>query len=407
MHSDNRGVLLDQTAVEIRKSIFRFLLCLLITTPSSAFGHASGENYVWLSIFADRVEGDLEINFDDLDEKLNIDTVNTQLSSVEFAQTHSQAVSEYAAAHFSLGDDDGDYALEFKDAAVKKLPEGRFLSLPFVATPANAKVADLLNIEHSLLTENDPLHRGLVLVKSNAVLNKQYDEQTTLVFGPHTSVQTLDVNNPPRLLEPLQFVYQGVIHILYGLDHVLFLFTLLLTSVLRPSGRNELLDRFEAVSSFREAFLNIVGIVTAFTIAHSVTLGLAATGLVQLPPTLVEPVIALSIIVLALANFLPTRQIHRFGLIFFFGLFHGLGFASVMGVLAFRVNDIKQLLLNVILTFNIGVELGQLLLVLIVFPLLYAIRHWRGYTLYVVYGLSLVIAAIGLYWIAERTGALA
>jgi len=384
-----------------------FLLCLLFATPIAAFGHASGENYVWLSVFADRVEADFEIHFDDLDEKLNIDAVNTQLDSLQFAKTYRQPVSEYITEHFSLGDANGPWRLESTGSTVKKLPEGRFLSLTFKASPDNGKISDILSIEHRLLSENDPLHRGLVLIKSNAILQKEYDEKTTLVFGPHSSIQTLDLNNPPRLLEPLQFVYQGVIHILYGLDHVLFLITLLLTSVLRPTGERHLRNRFQPVDSFKEAFLNIVGIVTAFTIAHSVTLGLAATGLVQLPASLVEPVIALSIVVLALANFLPTRRIHRFSLIFFFGLFHGLGFAAVMGELAFRVNDIQQLLLGVILTFNIGVEAGQLLLVLIIFPLLYLIRHWRGYVPVVVYGLSLLVAGIGLYWIAERTGLIA
>ncbi len=385
-------------------------LLTFVSTPATVWGHASAEDYVWLSIESNRIEGKFEVNFEDLD-RLGIEATTTQLSSIDFAATHAPKVHEYIKPRFSIGDDDGPYTIEFGESRVEKLPEGRFLALDFVARPATGEVADLLNVEHQMFTDENRLHRGLVLIKSNARLNKTYDEKTTLVFASHSSQQQLDLNNPPRLLTPMQFVQQGVVHILFGFDHVLFLITLLLVSVLRPGavtdpdtqgGR----QRWLPVQGFREAFMNIVGIVTTFTIAHSVTLGLAATGLVQLPAHVVEPIIALSIVILALANFLPTRRIHRIGLIFFFGLFHGLGFAAVMGVLAFRVTDIKAFLLEVILTFNIGVELGQLLLVALIFPLLYLIRKSRLYVPLMVQTMSVAVALMGLWWIFERTGVL-
>ena len=136
---------------------------------------------------------------------------------------------------------------------------------------------------------------------------------------------------------------------------------------------------------------------TVFTVAHSVSLSLAALDIVKLPSRPVEIIIALSIIVMALHNvrpFLPAKWI----VIFFFGLFHGLGFATVMGHLTFRMVD----LVKVMVTFNVGVELGQLAIVLIAFPVLYLIRKQTWFVPVVVRGGSGVIAAIAAYWMVDR-----
>ncbi len=139
-----------------------------------------------------------------------------------------------------------------------------------------------------------------------------------------------------------------------------------------------------AKESFKKSLLSVAAIVTVFTVAHSISLTLAALELVQLPSRPVEIIIALSIIVMAIDNlrpFLPGRWL----VIFLFGLFHGLGFATVLGHLTFRVVD----LVKVMLGFNIGVELGQLAIVAVVFPILY----FQGcqYTIYQLSHLQLLV----------------
>jgi hypothetical protein len=192
----------------------------------------------------------------------------------------------------------------------------------------------------------------------------------SLVFSPDNRRQDWDVTSSDRLRGFLGVVRLGVGHIWMGLDHVLFLLALLLPAVLRRAD-----GKWERVESFRQAMVNVLFIVTVFTIAHSVTLTLAALGLVHLPGRLVESVIALSIAVAAADILFPI--LHRWVLlvVFSFGLFHGFGFATVleeMGILG------EHLGLS-LFAFNLGVELGQVAIVLLVFPLLFALSKLRVY----------------------------
>jgi hypothetical protein len=142
----------------------------------------------------------------------------------------------------------------------------------------------------------------------------------------------------------------------------------------------------------------VVAIVTLFTIAHSITLFLAGLGYVRLPSRLVESIIALSIIFVAVNNLIGRFDSKKSWIILVFGLFHGLGFASVMAELPFRMLNLKW----VVLFFNIGVELGQVAIVALVFPVLYALRGTRIYQPVVLVGGSVLIGLISTWWLAQR-----
>jgi hypothetical protein len=176
-----------------------------------------------------------------------------------------------------------------------------------------------------------------------------------------------------------QYLQLGFTHILpKGLDHILFVLGLFLLSVrLKP----------------------VLVQVTTFTIAHSVTLGLSMYGLVSLPGRVVEPLIALSIVYVAVEN-LRTRQlsIWRVILVFLFGLLHGLGFAGVLKDLQLPRSEF----LLGLLSFNAGVELGQLTVIALAASL---VGWWRGRAWYyarIVVPASLAIAAVGIYWTLTR-----
>ncbi|HEY0076017.1 MAG TPA: HupE/UreJ family protein [Abditibacteriaceae bacterium] len=182
-----------------------------------------------------------------------------------------------------------------------------------------------------------------------------------------------------------RFLREGIAHIFGGPDHVLFLFSLLLL------GGNA---------------LQLLKIVTAFTLAHSITLSLAATGLVALSPQLVEPIIALSIVAVAALNLKTPNIEHeekrtdwRPYLAFGFGLIHGFGFAGALGEIGLP----REALGWALAAFNFGVEVGQATLVLLFAPALAAmVKMWpRSQRLIVVYG-SLAIAFMGTFWFAER-----
>ena len=173
----------------------------------------------------------------------------------------------------------------------------------------------------------------------------------------------------------------GYKHILpLGLDHILFVLSLFL---------------------FSADLKKVLWQSLAFTVAHSVTLGLAVYDVITISPNIVEPLIALSIMYVALENiFAKKLKASRIGIIFLFGLIHGLGFASVLNSLGLP----KDAFLSSLIMFNVGVELGQVIVILAAF-LLFGL--WFGkkpyYRKYVVIPLSILIAAIALYWLIERT----
>jgi hypothetical protein len=245
-----------------------------------------------------------------------------------------------------------------------------------------------------MLYEGDRLHRGLLLVESNAKTGINYGaEHVAMVFGPVSSEQSLDLRSIPRALGARDMIWQGVLHIWIGIDHVLFLVALMLPTVLVLAG-----NHWRPVSDFHKALWNVLKIVTVFTIAHSVTLLLAATGVLDVPSRLVESVIALSIALVALNNIAGRMRDGSLLVILALGLFHGLGFATVMGHLPFRTTT----LLKAVLGFNIGVELGQLAIVAVVFPALFLMRSRPLYMPVVLKGGSFALILVSGAWFVQR-----
>lgn len=181
-----------------------------------------------------------------------------------------------------------------------------------------------------------------------------------------------------------KFIYEGIRHIMIGPDHILFVIALLLLG---------------------GSLVKILKVVTAFTIAHSITLSLAATGVVHLSGRIVEPIIAFSIIAVAVENLRPRKteeekkKDYRVWIAFGFGLIHGFGFAGVLA----EVGLPRQSLAWALASFNIGVEIGQAAIVVVVAPLLALLAAKREaiHQRVVVAG-SICVALAGAYWLFER-----
>ena len=216
-------------------------------------------------------------------------------------------------------------------------------------------------ITYNLLFDIDPRHQGLAHVRA-------FGGESEHVFRSQS--RTLHLGHPLGVLDNVRdYLQLGVEHIFTGYDHLAFLFGLLIiaaavgaTPPAGPAGK----------SGMRRGLGYVMRIVTAFTIAHSVTLCASALGWVALPSRLVESFIAVSIGYVALENILRPEPRHRFLLTFSFGLMHGFGFASVLK----EVGLPKAGLLWSLLSFNLGVELGQLAVVVLGFPVLFLLaRH--------------------------------
>ncbi len=228
---------------------------------------------------------------------------------------------------------------------------------------------------------------GYALAMGSYALNVRIGEspvQTFWLDGPAPGpAVSLVASPPPKSRGQIAWQYFGLgfTHILpKGLDHILFVVGIFLLG-----------------SRWRSVLLQV----STFTIAHSITLGLTMYGIVSLPARVVEPLIALSIAYVAIEN-LMTAELKpwRLALVFSFGLLHGMGFAGVLSELGLP----RAQFLTALITFNGGVEAGQLTIIALLFL---AVAHWRAnrptYRRFIVQPASLAIAVAGLYWTIQRT----
>ena len=370
-----------------------FFIVALLLPSANLFAHAKGEDYIFINVLEQSIEGEFQVNVEDLRGKLGIDITGTDEKSLSNLQQHNAAIFEYIHEHFAIIPASGTpYTIDFAPSGPLQATED-FVRYPFsIATGSAPK---RLTIHHNMYYQQDRTHRGLLLLQYNVVTDKNYGaEYTALIFNPTNQVQELDLENVSGLIRKREMVAEGVWHIWIGIDHILFLLALMLPIVLVRKGA-----AWHPVERAGPASRSLVGIVTVFTIAHSITLLLAAFDLIPIQPRIVESVIALSIVVVALNNIFQWISRGALLTIFVLGLFHGFGFASVMGNLPFRMTD----LVTMVVLFNIGVEVGQVAIVAALFPLLYWLRVNRHYIPIVLTGGSWALAAIGGFWFLQRS----
>ena len=257
--------------------------------------------------------------------------------------------------------------------------------------PGEGALKAPLKLNYSMLFDVDPSHRGLV--QWVAPGRDTASTAQALVFGTESAEQTLALQPADAWQTLKQYIFDGVWHIWIGYDHILFLLSLLLPAVLlRRAGR------WEPAPTLKGSFIEVLKVVTAFTLAHSITLSLAALGVISLPSRLVESVIAASVVLAALNNLRGTIEGKRWVMAFVFGLIHGFGFASVLADLGLPQNALVVALVG----FNVGVELGQLAIVAVFLPIAFALRRTWFYRVGVLTGGSILVAILASWWLAQR-----
>ncbi len=192
------------------------------------------------------------------------------------------------------------------------------------------------------------------------------------------------------------FVREGIHHILIGYDHILFLLSLLLPAVWQRRREGDR-TRWVPAADWRQVLVSVLKVVTAFTVAHSITLALSVFDIVNPPSRWVESIIAASVVLAALNNVWPVISEARWKLTFVFGLVHGFGFASALKDAGLAHGDLVAPLVG----FNVGVEIGQLCIVALVLPLAWALRGTRTYRGAFAGG-SLAIAGVAGLWFVQR-----
>jgi hypothetical protein len=191
--------------------------------------------------------------------------------------------------------------------------------------------------------------------------------------------------------------FEGMHHLAIGIDHLCFLFALLLPSVLRRDGRG-----WVPTETLKGTLVEVTKVVTAFTLAHSVTLGLSAFGVLAPDPGLVEVAIALSVLLAALNTVFPVVTEGRWVLAFGLGLLHGFGFVSALTDLGASGGSLAVSLLG----FNLGVEAGQLVVVALFVPLVFVVRRARWYARVAMPAGGVVLVLLASWWTVERVAGL-
>ena len=373
-----------------------FLGALFAST--NALAHKPSDSYLTMSVPTGG--SDVAVRWDialrDLDYVLQLDRDNDGALTWGEVRSRGDDITKYATANLVLSSKDKPCVLTTTaPMQLDKHSDGTYVVLSLSAA-CGAALSDALQVKYSLLFDVDPSHRGLV-----QWLPPGEKEALSVILGTETATQNLPFQPPSQWQSFKQYVVEGVWHIWIGFDHILFLLSLLLPAVLifkKINEKSNEIKQLQPADSFWSAFKEVLKVVTAFTLAHSITLTLAALGYVSLPSRLVESVIAASIIVAAISNIRGNLDTKRWVMAFGFGLIHGFGFASVLADLGLPQNALVTALIG----FNVGVELGQLAIVAVFLPLAFWLRATKFYQVGVFKWGSILIALMALYWLVER-----
>jgi len=357
------------------KQLVMLVVALLVSVTAAA--HKASDAYLQLDVGERGLALRWDIALRDLDAAIGLDADDDGRLTWGEVRAAWPRIDAYALPRLRL---DG-CPLRLVGRGLERHGDGAYASFQLASDCVVAGGA-LPSIRYSLLREIDPTHRGIARIER---------------AGQASAV---------RLLEPsefvavpsagrLEFLRDGVRHILMGYDHVLFLLCLLLPAVMRRAPGGE----WQPVERVSQAVLPVAGIVSAFTLAHSITLGLAASRTVSLPAALIEPAIAVTIVLAALDNLRPIFPVRRTAVAFCFGLIHGFGFAGVLDELSLPASQFAWALLE----FNLGLELGQLAIVMLATAALFLLRARPAYRAVALRGGSLTAIVIGALWLVERT----
>lgn len=384
--------------------VFIAAAALSLARAPRAAAHTASTAWVTLSVSNQVVSGRWEISLRDLEDALGLDANDDgQITWGELRARHAD-IARFALPRLNLTADGEALSLQVGGHAVADRTDNPCEVLSFVAR-AGRPIREL-SVDYRFLFDRDPLHRGLISLSVGGG-----PPGAAVIVSPNSPETRFKIAQGTADAGFLRFVREGMRHIWTGYDHLLFLLALLLPAVL---SRRE--GEWRPQRSFGAALGRVLQVVTAFTVAHSVTLALAAFEIVRLPTRVVESSIAASIGVAAIANLCPPTARASGGsdgwfkhwvmamaarpwvMPFVFGWIHGFGFAGALSELGLRRGALAAPLLG----FNAGVEIGQLACVAVFLPAAFAIRGSRLYRFGALPAGSMAILALAGGWFMER-----
>ncbi|MBI3940450.1 MAG: HupE/UreJ family protein [Acidobacteria bacterium] len=329
--------------------------------------HPVSISYSHFDVQGDSIQAVLRLPLEELDLLMQLDQNLDNQVSLEEAERARGVIEEYLVRRVRLSADGANISGKLGSMQSWK-DSGGFLFLELDLSYRAPKPVERITMQVDLLTDLMPAHKNLSQIR----LGNRSEE---FVFeGGRT--YTGDISGGGFWKAARTFLILGIEHIFTGYDHIVFLFGLLIVG---------------------SRLLNLIKIVSSFTVAHSITLALATLGLVTPVAWMTEAGIALSIAYIGFENLFIREVKHRWKITFVFGLIHGFGFANILRAM----NLPRSGLAASLFTFNLGVEMGQVTIVALMFPLLYYVAQTR-FRLTVTRVTSLVILGLGLFWLYQR-----
>jgi hypothetical protein len=362
------------------------VLCIaLAASGGAAHAHLASDSYLRIEIGRDgRVGGQWDIALRDLDVAVGLDADQDGAITWGELRVKVHEIEAYAFGHLTLSRQGTPCHLAPGPLMVDYHAGSGYAVLPFAA---ECHATGRLTLQYRLLFDLDPTHRGLLTISNGGQIG-------TAVLTPDDAELRLDRGDDALGEQAAQFVLLGFEHILLGYDHLLFVVVLLVTAALRRGVDGV----WAPIDGLGRVVIDTTKTLTAFTLAHAIVLTPAVLGVVNVPSRLVEPAVAVTIILAGLDNLRSILPRLRWQVAFLFGLIHGLSFASALGPM--RLPAVRLGL--ALASFNLGVEAGQIAVALLLLPIVFLLRSDAVYRRVVAPTISATVVLLAAVWLMDR-----
>lgn len=365
-HPGQRTRPLPPSRCRVAHTILAFTALLFLLPSSPLFAHPLKVGFADITVRKTGIELLLSVNLFELDLLLSLDrNLNAQVERAEL-ERKTPEILEYLSGKITVSHGHGLLPMEANPFRIGRSADGKPTFEAQLTFRSSRPLEDPITIQCEPLTELGSDHQTIAKISREGRI-EQFVFQKGVIY---------EAKGRGFLAYAGQFLGLGIHHIFIGYDHIAFLLGLLLMG---------------------GSLLNILKIVTSFTLAHSITLSLAALGVVTVPSRLAESGIAFSVAYVALENLFFKNFDRRWLVSFFFGFIHGFGFANVLKDMSLPQSG----LISSLFFFNFGVEIGQVLIVLIILPFLWFLQKSQFHHA-VVRAASAAIFTVGVLWFYQR-----
>ncbi|MEZ5233644.1 MAG: HupE/UreJ family protein [Acidimicrobiales bacterium] len=359
----------------------------------TAQAHTGNQSYVYVDLLEDRLEGRVEYLVADLNNVLGLGLTDDEDVAPGQLEAKRDQLEAFTREHFAIEFPGGPAELTFEEFEYLELTQGSYVVYHFTTGVLPEGPPRTFDVRYDAFFGDVDNRSALLIIGRdwrNGVLANEANHLS--VFDEDSTTASVNLDEGSWWQGMRGTISLGVEHIRTGADHVMFILVLLLPAALLFTSSG-----WKPAPRFSTSLVRVLKVASAFTVAHSITLTLAALGLLDINAKIVESIIAISIVLAALHNLRPVFANKEWMMAFGFGLFHGLGFAGLLDELGLARDQKVWTLLG----FNLGVELGQTAIILLTFPTLYLLRRTRYYLpLMTIASVGLALAALG--WAIER-----